>query len=139
MHQNLTENYLKMPFPEGVSTHKIMFQELKGETNLGKKRTVILWWIFQLYSLKYFFLVRCVSHRAAVILYYSYCRFFSFLVVQCGVHILFYFFVRKNTLIEYWWCCSEWWSKIDHQETADIQQSSAYRAIHKWPLSLLHL
>ena len=30
-----------MPFSEGVSTHKIMFQELKDETNLGKKRTVM--------------------------------------------------------------------------------------------------
>ena len=31
-----------MPFSEGVSTHKIMFQELKDETNLGKNRTVTL-------------------------------------------------------------------------------------------------
>ena len=31
-----------MPFSEGVSTHKTTFQELKDETNLGKKRTVAL-------------------------------------------------------------------------------------------------
>jgi hypothetical protein len=29
-----------MPLSEGASTHKIMFQELKDETNLGKKHTV---------------------------------------------------------------------------------------------------
>ena len=33
-----------MPFSEGVSTHKTIFQELKDETNLGKKRTVSLSW-----------------------------------------------------------------------------------------------
>ena len=31
-----------MPFSEGVPTHKIKFQELKNETNLGKKRTVLV-------------------------------------------------------------------------------------------------
>ena len=36
---NIKKSHL-MPFSEGVSTHKTTFQELKDETNLGKKRTV---------------------------------------------------------------------------------------------------
>ena len=33
-----SKSHLKLPFSEGVWTHKTTFQEFKDETNLGKKR-----------------------------------------------------------------------------------------------------
>ena len=40
--QNPTFTCFKQPFSEGVSSHETTFQEFKDETNLGKKRTVLL-------------------------------------------------------------------------------------------------